>query len=132
LITRRHIHLPIELLSRSIPAPTICCWGAAGEEQPATIHVQRYVRLDGQAIDDIYCTPDDTKERLYSALLADCAHSDTLLPPHEVVKTLIPADGSYSFSQHKGSALFTVACRVGYQKLGTGSAKKEHIECHCI
>jgi hypothetical protein len=63
------------------------------EEQLVVIRSRRYVRLAGLAIEEIMATPDNAKRaslfRVAAHVTADLEYSDTLMPPHELVKTLI-------------------------------------------
>lgn len=65
------------------------------EEQFVAIRSQRYVRLAGLAIEEMVATPDEERRaalfRVATHVTADSEYSDTLMPPHERVKTLILA-----------------------------------------
>jgi len=72
------------------------------DEQLATIRATRYVRLSGLSIEEMFATPDASHRAAlwnYAARLIEHENSDTLMPAHEIIKTLILAhyDNPWSF-----------------------------------
>jgi hypothetical protein len=81
------------------------------EEQLATIRAQRYVQITGLAFDEMVAAEDLLlRDALlsYAARLTEDEHSNTLMPPDELIRTLILAHYEnpwmYDWGQHDVSA----------------------------
>ncbi len=85
-------YLPIVTFDTS--THSLLCKRETSEEQLATIRAKRYVQVAGLAFEEMFSTENESLRRALlgvAARLTEGEHSNTLMPPHELIKTHILA-----------------------------------------